>query len=148
MPDRTKRAGTVPSAGDGLRVLTVFSHAAHRALVARACTLLAPQGTVIDAATATDAVLQLLSQPVDVLLIDVAWAGEFLGALERHARRSAPGALVLAFATPSVAGAAGTPQALGTVHAWSDMESILHARLPEQAAHRTFAPTGRQHRPA
>jgi len=83
--------------GNLLKILTVFEAGSHRDLVHGWCEALAPQSRVIDVASATDAVLTLLGEPVDMLLIDAAVAGDLLTSLRRHAQRSAPQARLVIF---------------------------------------------------
>jgi hypothetical protein len=75
----------------------VFDNAAHRALVQEICAAEAPGARVIDVSTPTDAVLALLSNHVDLVLVDVDLSGDLLPALALHVRRSAPHATLLGF---------------------------------------------------
>ena len=125
MPHRLMRS--LPGRPDGrsLRVLTVFADADHRAQVHQACTTLAPDSQVLDAASATDAVLTLLSNPIDLVLVDVTWSGDLLGALVRHTRRSAPDAMLMAFGNTPPNAEAPLPSALGVLRPWRDLPASV-----------------------
>jgi DNA-binding NarL/FixJ family response regulator len=81
-------------------VLTVFDSAAHRALVQETCATQAPQAQVVDVSTPTDAVLALLAEEIDLVLVDIDLSGDLLAALVLHVRRSAPHATLLGFGDP------------------------------------------------
>ncbi|APW37289.1 hypothetical protein RD110_08860 [Rhodoferax koreense] len=102
-----------------LKILTVFEAGSHRELVRHWCEALAPGSQVLDVASATDAVLTLLGEPVDLLLVDTGIAGDLLPSLRRHARRSAPKARLLMF------GEAGDG-----VLPWSELAPTLQRLLP------------------
>lgn len=106
--------------GKLLKILTVFEAGSHRDLVHGWCQALAPESRVIDVASATDAVLTLLGEPVDMLLIDAAVAGDLLTSLRRHARRSAPQAQLVMF-QDAAPGADLLP--------WSQLEPTLQRLL-------------------
>ncbi|APW37252.1 hypothetical protein RD110_08625 [Rhodoferax koreense] len=102
------------------KVLTVFAARGHRDTVRRLCRSLEPASQVTDVASATDAVLTLLTGPMDLVLVDAGLAGDLLGALLRHAQRSAPRAKLAVFA-----GGALAPGWLP----WSQLEATLLALL-------------------
>ena len=120
-------------AGRSPRVLTVFADAGHRAQVHQACATLAPDSQLLDAASATDAVLALLSNPIDLVLVDVTWSGDLLSALVRHTRRSAPDAMLMAFgSTPQKTGAP-LPPGLGRLRPWRDLPASVADWLRQRA---------------
>jgi hypothetical protein len=83
-------------------VLTVFDSPAHRTLVRDTCASQTPRARVVDVSTPTDAVLALLADHMDLVLVDVDLSGDLLPALALHVRRSAPEATLLGFGqTPS-----------------------------------------------
>lgn len=78
-------------------VLTVFDSPTHRTLVRDTCASQAPPARVVDVSTPTDAVLALLAERMDLVLVDVDLSGDLLPALALHVRRSAPEATLLEF---------------------------------------------------
>lgn len=97
MPHRVRRSHNGALTGAGPCVLTVFASASRRTQVLNACTAQTPMSRTIDVSTPTDAVLALLCDRVDLVLVDLALAGDLLPALALHARRSAPEATLLGF---------------------------------------------------
>lgn len=83
-----------------MTVLTVFLEPQDRARVREACDGAGLRTPVFDAAAVTDAVLHLLSAPVELVLADAALPAQLFGVLLRHVRRSAPDAVLLAFGEP------------------------------------------------
>lgn len=127
-----------------LRVLSVFGDAAHRAEVRHLCEQLAPGSQCLETATVTDAVLALLSGPVDLVLVDLDWAGDLLGGLTLHVRRSAPRARLLGFGPALASLSTSHPSWPGSVHAWPELPQRLRDGVGEwqrgQAAHPPLAP--------
>jgi hypothetical protein len=72
------------------------------------------------------AVLTLLSEEVDLVLVDVVWAGDLLGALVRHVHRAMPQADVVGFFSPSgedaLRGYLPPPRER---HAWEKLPAVL-----------------------
>lgn len=115
-----------PPTPRALRVLAVLTSPAHRALARALCGRVVPGAHCQDASTVTDAVLALLTGPVDLVLVDVDWAGDLLPGLAQHVRRSAPKAGLLGFGTLS-----GTHPAMhaawwpGGMHGWNQLPQVL-----------------------
>lgn len=109
-----------------LCLLTVFADARQRAEVGDLCARLAPDCRMIHTATATDAVMALLSEEVDLVLVDVVWAGDLLGALVRHVHRALPQADVVGFFSPSGEGALrGYLPPPRERHTWEKLPAVL-----------------------
>lgn len=104
------------------RMLTVFADADARRAAREALAAGAPEGVCQDAASVTEAVLALLSGRFDLVLVDVAWAGDLLQALQRHVQRSAPQARLIGFAAEPQS---AVPGGLREVHAWSQLPGVL-----------------------
>lgn len=137
MPNKLRRHRAAPPAGNDFCLLTVFAAAAHRAQVGDTCRTLAPGSRVIDVSTPTEAVLALLSDRVDLVLVDVALAAELLPALELHARRSMPQATLLCFGDTAARSRSPFGETRSRkVHPWQDLAAVLtrwlQARLPSQ----------------
>jgi len=126
VPDRlnTLRQNIAPC-----RVLTVLPTRRHRQAVQAVCRVRDPGCVITDVPSVTDAVLVLLSDPVDVVVVDMGFAGDMLGVLQHHARRSAPRAKVALFRGESHSGGASTTGDLSQGHPWSDMEATLSRLL-------------------
>jgi len=114
-------AGAAPMA---CTVLALIGPRRQRELVHRLCRARLPAGAVIDVASATDAVLMLLTQPMDLVLVDAALAGDLMPTLTRHVRRSAPNAVLAIFGCAS-AQAADTARPIELLP-WAQLESTLH----------------------
>lgn len=84
-------------------VLTVLPTRRHRETVSSLCRSIDPQCIVYDVSNVTDAVLLILAEPVDVLVVDVGFAGDLLGVLQHHLRRSAPKAKLALVRTDELA---------------------------------------------
>lgn len=85
--------------------------------------------SIIDVSSATDAVLTLLAEPVDVLLVDAKLAGDLLGAMLRHARHSAPMAKLAVFGSAELdSDQRGTTRSEGILP-WHLLESTLRGWL-------------------
>lgn len=110
-------------------VLTLIGPRRHRELVHRLCHARHPAGAVIDVSSPTDAVLTLLTQPVDMVLIDVSLAGDLMPTLARHVRRSAPNARLAVFGGPATPAAETGTARVAEVLPWARLESILHGFL-------------------
>ncbi|HSV51968.1 MAG TPA: hypothetical protein VLJ57_07620 [Burkholderiaceae bacterium] len=107
-------------------MLTVFANGAHRSQVQDACTGLAPGSRVSYVSTPTEAVLALLSERVDLVLVDVAVAADLLPALALHARRSLPQATLLCFGDAAAQGRATSAEtALHKVFPWEELVPVL-----------------------
>lgn len=104
-------------------VLTVFAAVERRAPVHDACASRPAAWRVLDAPTPTEAVLALLSRPIDLVLADADWPPDLLQALQRHARRSAPGAGFLLFGDPAPA-----LEASG-IRPWAELPCVLEAAM-------------------
>jgi hypothetical protein len=111
------------------KVLTVFAARRHRELVQQVCHAAASGNTVVDVASATDAVLTLLAQPVDLVLVDADLAGDLLGALQRHAHRSAPHAKFAVFGGGLVVADDAVAQRGYALLPWTQLEETLRASL-------------------
>ena len=107
--------------------MTVFASGRQRERVHRLLDAYAPGCLVVDVASATDAVLALLAGPVDVVLIDASLAGDLLGALRRHARRSSPYAKLAVFGGASPDDMTGP--AIESVLAWDQLDETLKRLL-------------------
>ena len=127
-PDDPERCR--PAAG-ACTVLTLIGPRRHREAVHRMCRARQPADSVVDVASVTDAVLMLLSGAVDVVLIDAVLAGDLMGTLTRHTRRSAPDAKLAIFGgavAPTQVGGAAPPERadqLGLALPWSRLEQTL-----------------------
>lgn len=128
MPDRLNAVGqnTAPC-----RVLTVLPTRWHRQAVQAVCRVRDPGCVVTDVPSVTDAVLVLLSEPVDVVVVDTGLAGDMLGVLQHHARRSAPRAKMGLFSAELHSGSPAATGDLSQGHPWSDMEAILDRLLQD-----------------
>ncbi|WP_157412598.1 MULTISPECIES: hypothetical protein [unclassified Acidovorax] len=103
----------------------------HRQAVQAVCRVRDPGCVITDVPSVTDAVLVLLSEPVDLMVVDMGLAGDMLGVLQHHARRSAPRAKMALFkAEPNSASSAATGDLLQG-HSWSDMETVLDHLLQD-----------------
>ncbi|MFZ4286662.1 hypothetical protein [Variovorax sp. HJSM1_2] len=131
MSARLNATWTGASAGPPC-VLTVFVQREPRDLVHEVCSALQPGARVIDAASATDAVMTLLAKDIDLVLVDLDGAGELLGALRRHVQRSAPDATLLGFGR-MLPPAAAQPvhEGASSVHSWAELEYTLTAWLQQ-----------------
>ncbi|KRC19165.1 hypothetical protein ASE31_05920 [Acidovorax sp. Root217] len=128
MPDRLNavRQNAAPC-----RVLTMLPTRWHRQAVQAVCRVRDPGCVITDVPSVTDAVLVLLSEPVDLMVVDMGLAGDMLGVLQHHARRSAPRAKMALFkAEPNSASSAATGDLLQG-HSWSDMETVLDHLLQD-----------------
>lgn len=110
-------------------ILTVLPTRGHRDTVERLCTALAPGCAIVHVPSATDAVLTLLSEPIDLLIVDACLAGDLLATLKRHARRSAPHAITAIFRTDADASQEGNTQDTDGLP-WSALEARLRNLLP------------------
>lgn len=117
-------ASRADSARMARTVLSLVGPRRQRELVHRLCRASQPPGSVIDVSSATDAVLVLLTQSVDMVLVDAALAGDLIGTLTRHVRRSAPNAVLAIFGCAS-AQAADTARPIELLP-WARLESTLH----------------------
>lgn len=128
MPDRLNavRQKTAPC-----RVLTVLPTRQHRQAVQAVCRVRDPGCVITDVPSVTDAVLLLLSDPVDVVVVDMGLAGDMLGVLQHHARRSAPRAKVALFRAEPLCASNAAAGDLSQGHPWSDMETILDRLLQD-----------------
>lgn len=128
MPDRLNavRQRTAPC-----RVLTVLPTRWHRQAVQVVCRVRDPGCVITDVPSVTDAVLVLLSEPVDVMVVDVGLAGDMLGVLQHHARRSAPRAKTAFFRAEQHSASTATTGDLSRGHPWSDMEATLDRLLQD-----------------
>ncbi|WP_146187903.1 hypothetical protein [Acidovorax sp. CF316] len=72
-----------------------------------------------------------MSEPVDVMVVDMGLAGDMLGVLQHHARRSAPRAKMALFRGELHSRGASTPDDLLQGHPWSDMEATLDLLLQD-----------------
>lgn len=126
MPDRLNavRQKTAPC-----RVLTVLPTRQSRQAVQAVCRVRDPGCVITDVPSVTDAVLVLLSDPVDVVVVDMGLAGDMLGVLQHHARRSAPMAKMALFRGELHSGGAAITDDLSQGHPWSDMEATLSRLL-------------------
>lgn len=107
-----------------LRVLSLCASTEERARVHNICSQMASGCQCVDTATATDAVLALLTGPVDLVIVDTDAAGELLPGLLRHLRRSAPRAGLLGFHMGTQAPLA-EGLAPSAVHPWSALPAVL-----------------------
>lgn len=121
------------------RVLTVLPNPEHRTRLREMQSGALHPFLVVEAAAVTDAVLQLLTAPADLVLIDTSVAEQELKALLQHVRRSAPDAEVLAYCrsvedvAPSVVEALSLSR--GHCLSWGDLErSVREALLTRSAA--------------
>lgn len=115
------------------RMLSVFTGRDHRDMVRDGCLAHGTHWQYVEAAAPTDAVLTLLSCPVDVVLVDLDWPGDLLGALVRHVRRSSPLARLLAFGQPTAALRDKARQAgIGEAHPWGALAGLLQRCLDGQ----------------
>lgn len=117
------------------RVLLVVGDLSLRARAWELCETLAPRCHLTDATSVTDAVLLVLSSPVDVVLVDAQLAGDLLHSLVRHVRRSAPQASLSVFGVQ--AGAPANGRAEPEVMPWTRLRStlleVLQVREPQIA---------------
>lgn len=109
-------------------ILTVLPTRGHRDAVERLCPALAPGCAIFHVPSATDAVLTLLSEPIDLLVVDACLAGDLLATLKRHARRSAPHAITAIFRTDADAPEEGSTQDTDGLP-WSALEARLRSLL-------------------
>lgn len=128
MPDRLNALRQITAQ---CRVLTVLPTRWLRQAVQGVCRLRDPGCAITDVASVTDAVLVLLSESVDVLVVDMGLAGDMLGALQHHARRSAPRAKMALFSADLHSGSAVATGDLSQGHPWSDMEAVLDGLLQD-----------------
>ena len=127
MPDRmnSARQNAAPR-----RILTVLPTRRRREAVQAVCRVRDPTCVITDLSSVTDAVLVLLSEPVDVIVVDMGLAGDMLGVLQHHARRSAPKAKMALFRTdPNTRSTA--PGTLSQENSWAEMEMTLDRLLFE-----------------
>ncbi len=108
-----------------LRVLGVLANPEHRAQARALCRRVVPGAHCQDASTVTDAVLALLSGPVDLVLVDVDWAGDLLPGLVQHVRRSAPKAGLLGFGTLHDSPPSAHPAWLPGMYGWNQLPQVL-----------------------
>ncbi len=106
------------------KVLTLIGGRRHREVVHGLCRTHSPTDLVIDVSSATDAVMTLLAEPVDLVLVDAALAGDLLEALTRHARRSAPNARLVIFGGEAPPGA--SDRMCDGMLPWTLLESTVH----------------------
>ena len=112
------------------KLMTVFASGRQRELVRRLSDTYAPGCVVVDVSSATDAVLTLLTGPVDVVLIDATLVGDLLNALRRHANRSSPNATLAVFGAAAPADAGGRAATGGEgLLAWTELEETLKRLL-------------------
>lgn len=107
------------------KILTVLPTKAHRDEVDSVSGALATRVTVMHAPNVTGAVFSLLTKPADIILVDSSMAGDLLGALQWHARRSAPNAVLHIFDIGQ-GGDSSAPLADTTYLPWSKLGVALH----------------------
>lgn len=126
MPDRLKTARQNAVHGC-LRILTVLPTRGYRDAVEAVCRARDPGCAITHVSSVMDAVLALLTEPVDVLVVDMGLAGDLLEVLHHHVLRSAPEAKIALFMNEPQSRGAATGD-LSQVHSWSELEETL-ARL-------------------
>lgn len=101
----------------------------HRQAVQAVCRARDAGCVITDVPSVTDAVLVLLSDPVDLIVVDMGFAGDMLGALLHHARRSAPRAKMALFRAEQQSASDEATCDLSQGHPWSDMQVTLDRLL-------------------
>lgn len=114
-------------------VLALLGDAAQRSRVRRGCAAQPLPVRLLEAASVTDAVLSVLSQPIDLVLVDLAHPDELLRAMLRHVRRSRPQARIVGLRDlPQPSHATHPPDLLAgldAIHPWSELEPRLDEAL-------------------
>jgi len=112
-----------------LCILTVFESGLYRDQVRQWCAALAPASRVLDVSSATDAVFTLLTEQVDIVLIDAMLAVDMLGALKHHARRSSPYARLAVFSSSAAMQASSSGSSPGETLPWSELQPMVEQLL-------------------
>jgi DNA-binding NarL/FixJ family response regulator len=112
----------------------VFGDMDRRSMVRRLCETLAPACQVTEVVGATDAVLLVLGNRVDIVLVDAQLAGDLLQSLVQHVRRTSPGARVSVFGADDHGLAIANDRLHVEVLPWALLESTLTDLLRASAS--------------